>query len=501
MDILRANAKAEFDCFDTNGDEKKFAQEARQSLTIITGYSSAAAEDVKLEYSTAKENELTERIDQLSDWIRPVGDTPEQSTPCFELVYLPPPEKKPSDNFPKPKGFSITKDCFHTLFKYLGIDYALLSYLTSSRSGWYCVRGQDDRHSFLYKDYMYTLAWTFHAVNKETRGMLAARSDFKDYSKLYVDGGLKLPTLSKALLDQPLALAFVALTDCVTYLEKIIETDGYKLGKIEGRTGYGLWVKPGEKNGKETGKASADINLTELEEALRNIARLIGQFLTLFKSVEISQSMTKTIEQAIEHPDRWGAPRKPEDNDKPLPWEEAVTLLKARIHSVDQSGKATIRRAKAMSNVVSNHLPVTTVASMAASLTRGQVSGLISRLVARRAVADGSSMKVIALMTMFFLPATFISALWAVPALDKEDVLTTQNFGIYWVVTIPVTLVVFIAWYVLNNDWRLLLERIKELHSSSEQRNESPPSRIQEAKSRDPEMGLIEATSTQRNSN
>lgn len=72
-------------------------------------------------------------------------------------------------------------------------------------------------------------------------------------------------------------------------------------------------------------------------------------------------------------------------------------------------------------------------------------------------------MKVMALMTMLFLPATFVSALWSVPALDKEEALTKQNFGIYWVVTIPVTLAVFVAWYVLNNDWKRLLQRIQRL--------------------------------------
>lgn len=123
---------------------------------------------------------------------------------------------------------------------------------------------------------------------------------------------------------------------------------------------------------------------------------------------------------------------------------------------------------------------------------------MISRLVARRAVADGSSMKVIALMTMFFLPATYISALWAVPALDKDDVLTKQSFGIYWVVTIPVTLVVFVAWYALNNDWRRLLERLPRLPGSPEQHHEPPGGRMQDRPGREPadeEMGLREKTS------
>lgn len=510
MDILQDNAEKEFALIDTNQDDKatKFAQEACQRLTIITTRSIAGADNVEVKQSITNENGLIEKITRrrLFDVTRPVDETPEQSAPYLELVFLPPP-KKMSKNFPEPKGFSITKECFEQLFGYLRIDYALLTYLTSSRSGWYCVRGQDGRHSFLYKDYMYTLAWTFDTRTRETKGMLAARSKFETHSRLRRhDGNLQLPGLSKALLDQPLALAFIALTDCINYMEQIIEKDGYKLGDIEGRTGYGLWVKstkPGEKSGKE----SAGINLKELEEALRNIAELIGKFLTLLKSVEIALSMTKSIQQAIQHPKRWGAPpgtgdTKPEDHaqlEEPSLWEEAVHLLQARIHSVDQSAQATVRRAKAMSSVV---------------------SGLISRLVAQRAVADGSSMKVIALMTMFFLPATFISALWAVPALDDPDVLTKQNFGIYWVVTVPVTLMVFVAWNVLNNDKLMerinksndelmkrtknstvfvkLKEWIKHLDVFSKQ-DKSPKCRedTEDRKPSDEEMGVIVATQTQ----
>lgn len=358
MDILRDNATREFLGVDTaEGKARKFAQEACQNLTVVAGYSSATDDHVALKYSKTNEKELTDNIarGRRLDGTRPVGETAGQPMPSLELVFLPPPDGLSDAKFAKPKGFSMTKQCFHRLLEYLDVDYALLSYLTSSRSGWYCVRGQGGRHSFLYKDYMYTLAWTFHPQTRETRGTLAARSDFQEYSKLQKNNTLQLPTLPKDLLDQPLALAFIALTDCVAYLEQIIEKDGYTLGEIEGRTGYGLWVKAGNKTGKEAGKESAGINLTELEEALRKIAKLIGKFLTLFKSVEVSQSMTKTIEQAIKHPGRWGAPLRLGVVEEPSPWEEAVYLLKARIHSVDQSGQATIRRAKAMSNVVSRH--------------------------------------------------------------------------------------------------------------------------------------------------
>lgn len=62
-------------------------------------------------------------------------------------------------------------------------------------------------------------------------------------------------------------------------------------------------------------------------------------------------------------------------------------------------------------------------------------------------------MKTIAIMTMVFLPGTFLAALFAVPSLDwTGPKVITSNFWVYWAVTIPFTLVVFIAWMILNLD-------------------------------------------------
>lgn len=59
-------------------------------------------------------------------------------------------------------------------------------------------------------------------------------------------------------------------------------------------------------------------------------------------------------------------------------------------------------------------------------------------------------MKAIAVLTMFFLPATFVAAFFAMPLFDwsaaqGSDVVSSR-FWIYWVVTVPGTLVVLGLW-------------------------------------------------------
>jgi hypothetical protein len=62
-------------------------------------------------------------------------------------------------------------------------------------------------------------------------------------------------------------------------------------------------------------------------------------------------------------------------------------------------------------------------------------------------------MKTIAIMTMAFLPGTFLAALFAVPSLDwSGPKVSTNNLWVYWAFTIPFTLVVFTIWCILSLD-------------------------------------------------
>lgn len=72
---------------------------------------------------------------------------------------------------------------------------------------------------------------------------------------------------------------------------------------------------------------------------------------------------------------------------------------------------------------------------------------------------DSSSMKVIAIMTMAFLPATFFATLFAVPSLswnENAPVVVKSNFWVYVAFALPTTAIVFVVWAVCTRRfiWR-----------------------------------------------
>ena len=73
-----------------------------------------------------------------------------------------------------------------------------------------------------------------------------------------------------------------------------------------------------------------------------------------------------------------------------------------------------------------------------------QQDAATSTTIAREATADGASMKVIAVLTMTFLPGTFLSSVFGM------SMLNTAKWWLYVAITLPLTaLVIFIwwAWY------------------------------------------------------
>ncbi|KAL7819818.1 hypothetical protein V8C26DRAFT_29103 [Trichoderma gracile] len=78
---------------------------------------------------------------------------------------------------------------------------------------------------------------------------------------------------------------------------------------------------------------------------------------------------------------------------------------------------------------------------------------------------DSSAMKIIALLTTFFLPGTFIASFFAMPLFDwSEPTLSrvaNRHFWVYWAVTGPLTLTIMagvMAWALWNNRRVALLQ-------------------------------------------
>ncbi|RPA72720.1 hypothetical protein BJ508DRAFT_68455 [Ascobolus immersus RN42] len=64
---------------------------------------------------------------------------------------------------------------------------------------------------------------------------------------------------------------------------------------------------------------------------------------------------------------------------------------------------------------------------------------------------DSASMKTVAVMTMTFLPATFLAAVFALPSLkwpeNKPNSVIQDGFGLYWGISVATTAAVFATWY------------------------------------------------------
>ncbi|KAK7948459.1 uncharacterized protein PG986_009345 [Apiospora aurea] len=96
--------------------------------------------------------------------------------------------------------------------------------------------------------------------------------------------------------------------------------------------------------------------------------------------------------------------------------------------------------------------------------------------IAEASKRDSASMKTVAVLTMAFLPATFFAALFAIPSLDWKagaEVATTadgsgsviqSNFWVYWALTLPATVLVFVIWLVLNS--RAWLSEKRKINSN-----------------------------------
>ncbi|KAM0343158.1 hypothetical protein ACHAPU_008907 [Fusarium lateritium] len=80
---------------------------------------------------------------------------------------------------------------------------------------------------------------------------------------------------------------------------------------------------------------------------------------------------------------------------------------------------------------------------------------LSNYIISISTLRDAASMKTLAFVTMFFLPGSFISALFSTDLFDWDStegkgigIEPTPQFRLYWAITIPLTLVTFILYFM-----------------------------------------------------
>ncbi|KAK7416467.1 hypothetical protein QQX98_005171 [Neonectria punicea] len=87
----------------------------------------------------------------------------------------------------------------------------------------------------------------------------------------------------------------------------------------------------------------------------------------------------------------------------------------------------------------------------------GQHDSINNTDIALSSHRDASSMKTLAVVTMFFLPGSFIAALFSTPCFDWDSVnmsdessigvASTPQFSLYWAITIPMTVITFLLYF------------------------------------------------------
>ncbi|MCJ1243175.1 hypothetical protein MMC30_000372 [Trapelia coarctata] len=75
-----------------------------------------------------------------------------------------------------------------------------------------------------------------------------------------------------------------------------------------------------------------------------------------------------------------------------------------------------------------------------------------SKSIAAESKRDSSSMKTIAVLTIVFLPGTFVAALFSMPMFnwqaDSTTAVVSPRFWVYWAITAPLTIVVVLIWFI-----------------------------------------------------
>ena len=76
---------------------------------------------------------------------------------------------------------------------------------------------------------------------------------------------------------------------------------------------------------------------------------------------------------------------------------------------------------------------------------------VLTQQIAHISMRDAESLKIIALLTMAFLPGTWAATFIGLPMFDWTAssgamILRSRWFWVYWAITLPLTLIVFLVW-------------------------------------------------------
>ncbi|TVY84028.1 hypothetical protein LSUE1_G001785 [Lachnellula suecica] len=147
-------------------------------------------------------------------------------------------------------------------------------------------------------------------------------------------------------------------------------------------------------------------------------------------------------------------------------YEESSTLVRELINSHINACQNLALRAEYEEKRTQTQLAVVyQFMTQKEALTTSKIA-YTSATIATEAKKDSSAMKAIAVLTMFFLPGTFLAAVFAMPTFDWNNAshpVVKESFKYYWAIAVPMTFLVLLCWGVsVWVPWKEWLPRVPE---------------------------------------
>ncbi|KAM7217122.1 hypothetical protein V8F06_007521 [Rhypophila decipiens] len=388
--------------------------------------------------------------------------------------------------------FNASRQDIQRLWEQLNLNSSFFQLISKGIQGFYQqytiahrTGSTNDKHShYVICSYVYSLVWTYSHKSQTTNAVIIVRPE-DHLGRIDFDQWFRILGFHVSFARHPLCLFLTTLMQTMH-----VATAGAKgaqalINEIEWKTGFYPWMPVSRAHHLDQARAREErdaelfsstvrryeavdsfVSKTTVDE-LSIASRNVGAVLVM---LEDHSRQLKQLQLAIDafangEFQSGGAESQQEEEEESV--RQALRIYSQQIDSCNMRLHYLRERGKNQSTVVFN------------LMTRADTQASIS--LAKSAKKDSSSMKVIAVMTMTFLPATFLAALFAVPSLkwDAETVMQ-DNFWVFWAFALPATALTFGLWFLLtpseNSDASLmdgLLSRFQSQRTKSSSGAES----------------------------
>jgi len=239
--------------------------------------------------------------------------------------------------------------------------------------------------------------------------------------------------------------------------EMLFESDSNGVGlhasnlyKVEIQTNYSNYIFSEPVNGSPRQYESSQQNFAEMTQNLNIItSRLAFHEMRIHANIVFVDEMEDCLKQRIHHPDDNINRRLKERLAHLRIQQRGLLLAIACNQKIAQSQLQIVysliaqRDSKESLNMAATQTKIATAQTEIAEIQTG---------LAKTTKEDSFAMRTIAIMTIAFLPGTFISALFSMEMFNWQAPqgasVVSSRFWIYWAITVPLTLLVFSIWTV-----------------------------------------------------